>query len=146
MPEYTIVYYEKSTVGTLWHPLIPRIESAEVGSKPLAYLIRPGSDFRGDRIRCDTGVIWKLFWTAHKLSELHFEISQRNESSTLSFPLPVSHARIVLHKILPHVDRHTRKLNSARLDPPTGRTISICACAIVTPISMNKPLFNFTGE
>ena len=37
-------------------PLIPRIESAEVGSKPLAYLIRPGSDFRGDRIRCDTGV------------------------------------------------------------------------------------------
>ena len=36
-------------------PLIPRIESAEVGSKPLAYLIRPGSDFRGDRIRCDTG-------------------------------------------------------------------------------------------
>ena len=55
MPEYTIVYYEKSTGGTLWHPLIPRIESAEVGSKPLAYLIRPGSDFRGDRIRCDTG-------------------------------------------------------------------------------------------
>ena len=36
-------------------PLIPRIESAEVGSKPLAYLIRPGSDFRGDRIHCDTG-------------------------------------------------------------------------------------------
>ena len=38
-------------------PLIPRIESAEVGSKPLAYLIRPGSDFRGDRIRCDTGPV-----------------------------------------------------------------------------------------
>ena len=37
-------------------PLIPRIESAKVGSKSLAYLIRPGSDFRGDRIRCDTGV------------------------------------------------------------------------------------------
>ena len=36
-------------------PLIPRIESAEVGSKPLAYLTRSGSDFRGDRIRCDTG-------------------------------------------------------------------------------------------
>ena len=32
-------------------PLIPRIESVEVGSKSLAYLIPPGSDFRGDRIR-----------------------------------------------------------------------------------------------
>ena len=30
-------------------PLIPRIESARVGSILLAYLIRPGSDFRGDR-------------------------------------------------------------------------------------------------
>ena len=29
-------------------PLIPRIESAEVGSKLLTYLIRPGSDFRVD--------------------------------------------------------------------------------------------------
>ena len=28
-------------------PLIPRIESAGVGSKPLAYLIQPGSDFGG---------------------------------------------------------------------------------------------------
>ena len=36
-------------------PLIPRNESAKVGSISLAYLIRPGSDFRGDRIRCDTG-------------------------------------------------------------------------------------------
>ena len=36
-------------------PLIPRIESAKVGSISLAYLIRSGSDFRGDRIRCDTG-------------------------------------------------------------------------------------------
>ena len=36
-------------------PMTPRIGSARVGSKPLVYLIRPGSDFRGDRIRCDTG-------------------------------------------------------------------------------------------
>ena len=50
--EYIIVHSEKLTVGT---PLIPRIESAKVGSKSLPYLIRPGSDFWGDRIRCDTG-------------------------------------------------------------------------------------------
>ena len=57
-------------------PLIPRIESAKVGSKSLAYLIRPGSDFWGDQIRCDTGcafilyaaflllveVDWSVFW------------------------------------------------------------------------------------
>ena len=36
-------------------PLIPRIESIEVGLKPLAYLIRPRLDFRGDQIHCDTG-------------------------------------------------------------------------------------------
>ena len=36
--------------------LIPRIKSAKVGSKSLAYLIRPGLEFRGDWIRCDTGV------------------------------------------------------------------------------------------
>ena len=36
-------------------PLIPRIESTEVGLKLLAYLIRPRSDFRGDWIHCDTG-------------------------------------------------------------------------------------------
>ena len=65
-----IVYYDKSTVGTLWHPLIPRIESAVVGSKPLAYLIRPGSDFRGDRIRCDTGLFnWQE--RSRKLHQLH---------------------------------------------------------------------------
>ena len=44
-------------------PLIPRIESAEVGSKPLAYLIRPGSDYQGDRIRCDTGTVWGALYT-----------------------------------------------------------------------------------
>ena len=37
--------------------MIPRIISAEVGSKSLAYLIRPGSDFWGDQIRYDTGHI-----------------------------------------------------------------------------------------
>ena len=40
-------------------PLIPRIGSAKVGSKPLVYPIRPGSDFWGDRIRCDTG-LWTM--------------------------------------------------------------------------------------
>ena len=86
MPEYTIVYYEKSTVGTLWHPLIPRIESAEVGSKPLAYLIRPGSDFRGDRIRCDTGgagpvaqaMAGPIFETFQDLSSGHMLVQAGN--------------------------------------------------------------------
>ena len=45
---------KKSTVGNPMAPLIPRIESAEVGSKSLAYLIRPGSDLRGDWICFDT--------------------------------------------------------------------------------------------
>ena len=36
--------------------LIPWIESAKVGLKSLAYLIRPRSDFRGDQIHRDTGV------------------------------------------------------------------------------------------
>ena len=36
-------------------PLIPQIKSAEVGSKTLAYLIQPGSDFQGDQIHRDTG-------------------------------------------------------------------------------------------
>ena len=46
-------------------PLIPRIESAKVGSKSLAYLIRPGSDFRGDRIRCDTGSLFFFYCFAY---------------------------------------------------------------------------------
>ena len=50
--EHTIVH----SGSRQWAPLIPRIESAKVGSKSLANLIRPGSDFRGDRIRCDTGL------------------------------------------------------------------------------------------
>ena len=54
--EYLIVHSEKLTVGTLWH----RIESAKVGSKLLAYLIRPGSDFWGDLIHCDTSTaLWQ---------------------------------------------------------------------------------------
>jgi len=53
--EYIIVHSERNTM----EPLIPWIESAKVGSKLLAYLIRPGSDFRGDRIRCDSGPLAK---------------------------------------------------------------------------------------
>ena len=50
--------------------MIPRIESAEVGSNPLAYLIRPGSDFRGDRIRCDTRYRYEYQYLPHKYCAL----------------------------------------------------------------------------
>ena len=63
-------------------PLIPRIESAKVGSISLAYLIRPGSDFRGDWIRCDTGPMQFCF--RHACTDA--ALSNLRYCSATSFP------------------------------------------------------------
>ena len=66
-------------------PLIPRIESAKVGSISLAYLIRPGSDFRGDLIRCDTGIYTATVFVVCSAFPLDEKITKGQRYS--AFPL-----------------------------------------------------------